>query len=308
MIASISAIFALALTAAQVSPVQVHGDTLCPSSSEVAALLPELLPSEPSYADVAWIEAVGSDLRIELRSLGGDVLFSRRLTSNGTCAELATVAAVIIASWTAERNPGLSLLQPGVSAPVKPVAPPPSELPPSVAPQSPAAKPARELDLSLAMGGSASSAGLAGTAQTQVGLRGARFGLRVGLAVDAERSDGIQAGRVAWRRYHFSAGPTLALVRRPVLLEMGAELFAGLTTIAGRSFDVNRTSSAVAPGLGLALRLGTSTSRLRPWIEMGGQYWLAEQAITITRPGRADAKTSLPSLEARLVAGLSLVL
>lgn len=304
-----AAILAFALALVPAPPVEVRGDTLCPSAAEVAAILPELLPpSEATYADVAWIEVSGLHLRIELRSPRGEVLFSRRLATSGTCAELATIAAVVIASWTAERNPGISLLQPGVAAPAKPVVTPP---PPALAPVevAPVASPRRmrELDLALAVGSTANAAGFAAAARADIGIRGQRFGLRAAFVVETERSQAIESGSIAWRRYRLSSGPTFAVIRRPLLLELGAEIFAGLTTAAGRSFDVNRRSRAVAPGLASALRLATSTGRWRPWLEVGGQYWLAGQGITVSRPGLSDARAPLPSLEGRLFLGISLV-
>jgi hypothetical protein len=93
-----------------------------------------------------------------------------------------------------------------------------------------------------------------------------------------------------------------------VRLDARAEIFAGLTTVAGHGFTVDRRSSAVAPGLALALRLGRSTGWIRPWIEVGGQYWLASQEITITIQQQPNWMVSLPSLEARLFAGMSVML
>ncbi len=308
---SLSAILAFTFMAVNAPPVQVRGDSLCPSASEVAAILAEVLPpSEASYADTAWVEAVGLDLRIELRSLGGEIVFSRRVVSSGTCADLATIAAVVIASWTAERNPGISLLQPGVSAPSKPAAsrPPSTTITETRGPAVPAQQKTREFELSLAVGSSESSSGFAGAARAELGMRGQRLGLRSAFAAETERKETIASKSVVWRRYDLSLGSTLAVVKRPVMLEARAEIFAGITTVSGQTFDVNRNATAVAPGVALALRLGTATDRVRPWIEIGGQSWLAGQEITVTRQGQSDSRAPLPRLEGRLFAGISLVL
>jgi hypothetical protein len=291
-------------------PILVQGDSLCPSASEIEGILSELLPpAEASNPDIAWVEAVGRDLRIELRSVAGEVLSSRQLTSNGSCADLANIAAVVIASWMAERNTGVSLLQLGVPAPSKPTASPPS---PTVteerAPVVISQRRTREFDLSLAAGGSANNAGSVGVARAELGVRGQRFGLRVGFSAETERNETIEARNAGWRRYGLSLGSTFAAVRLPVLVEARAELFAGLTTVAGQGFDTDRKASAIAPGLALALRVGSSTGRIRPWIEVGGQFWLAGQAITVTRPGQSALRSALPSLEGRLLAGISLAL
>jgi hypothetical protein len=310
----VSVVFALTLATANATPVEVQGESTCPTASEVAAILPELLPpTEASSPDIAWIEAAGLDLQIELRAHSGEVLFSRRLTSSGTCADLAIIAAVVIASWTAERNPGISLLQPGVLAPPQPKPfppPPPAPAPPPsrevLAPAAQGRKP--EFDFSAGLGSSVNSAGFVGAARAEVGMRGRRFGLRVGFAAETARSETIETRTVSWRRYDLSAGPTLALVRQPVMVDARAELFAGFTTVAGYGFDVDRRSSAVAPGLALALRMGASTGWIRPWVEIGGQYWLASQEIAITRELQPSSSVALPHAEGRLFAGISIVL
>jgi len=304
---------AFTLAAATAMPVQVQGTSHCPTPSEVATILPELLPpTEASSADIAWIEAAGLGLQIELRSLSGEVLFSRRLSSSGTCADLATIAAVVIASWTAERNPDISLLQPGLLAPPKPVAPPPPSAP-VIQPNSETIGPAppgkaREFDLSVGVGSAANSAGFVGAARVEAGMLGRRFGLRAGFSVESERSETIVTGTASWRRYGLSLGPTLAVLAQPVTLDARAEIFAGFTTVAGHDFTVDRQSSAVAPGLALALRLGAATGWIRPWIEVGGQYWLASQEIVITRQQQPNPTVSLPRSEARLFAGLRIML
>jgi hypothetical protein len=93
-----------------------------------------------------------------------------------------------------------------------------------------------------------------------------------------------------------------------VIVDARAEIFAGLTTVAGHGFEPDRQSSAVAPGLALAVRVGAATGWLRPWIEVGGQYWLASQEIAITRAQQPNPRVSLPRSEARLFAGISIVL
>ena len=310
-----TAVLAFVLEAAIATPVQVQGTSRCPTAAEVAAILPELLPpAEASSPDIAWIEADGLDLQIELRSLTGEVLSSRRLTSSGTCADLATIAAVVIASWTAERNPGVSLLQPGVLAPPKPkpLASPGAPAPaPAANSEFPAPTPPgrnREFDVSVGLGGSANGAGFVGAARVEAGMRGRRWGLRAGFAAETERSEAIVTGTVSWRRYGLSLGPILALVGQPVRLDARAEIFAGFTTVAGHDFTVDHQSSALAPGVALALRLGASTGWIRPWIEIGGQYWLTSQEIVFTREQQPNPSVSLPGSEARLFAGISILL
>jgi hypothetical protein len=310
----VTAVLAFAFAAANPPPVQVQGESRCPTATEVASVLAELLPtSEAPYPDVAFIETAGPDLQIELRSPAGEVHSSRWIASSGSCADLAMIAAVVIASWTAERNPGISLLQPGVRAAPKPIAPPPPSS--ALAAQISNAKPlpapqvrGRQYDLSVGLGSSVNTAGVVGAARLEAGARGRRFGLRVGFAAETARSEAIDSGTVSWRRYGLSLGPTLTLVEHRVRLDARAEVFAGFTTVSGQGFDVNGHSSAAATGVAIALRLGAATGWIRPWIEVGAQDWLASQEITIAREGRPNSRVSLPSWEGRLFAGISVVL
>jgi hypothetical protein len=308
-----TAVLAFAL-AASPSPVEVQGQSRCPTATEVASVLSELLPGgEAPYPDVAFIEAVGVDLQIELRGPTGEVQASRRIVSRGTCAELAVIAAVVIASWTAERNPGISLLQPGVLAAPKPMAPPALPSAPAPTMGRVTAPPAtqqssRQYDLAAGLGGSVNSAGAVGAARVEAGMRGRRLGLRAGFAAETARSEAIDRGIVSWRRYGLSLGPTLTLVEHRVRLDVRAEIFAGLTTVSGERFDVNRQSSAAAAGVAAALRLETASGWIRPWIEVGAQDWLANQEITVAREQGTRSRVSLPSWEGRLFAGISLVL
>jgi hypothetical protein len=272
-----------------------------------------MLPAtETPYPGIAWIEAAGLNLEIELRSPSGDVLFARQITSSGTCADLAAIAAVVIASWTAEGNAGISLLQPGVLPPPRPAPPP---LPSVPVPQATSATSIptgrngpREFDLSVGLGGSASGDGPVGAARVDAGMRGRRLGLRAGFATETQRSAALEPGTVSWRRVGVSLGPTLALVRQPVMLDARAEIFAGYTTVAGHGFDVDSKSSALAPGLAFALRFGTSTGWIRPWIEVGGQIWLAGQEITVSKTKPPNPRVALAGLEGRAFAGISVVL
>jgi hypothetical protein len=142
----------------------------------------------------------------------------------------------------------------------------------------------------------------------EAGVQGRRFGLRAGFAAETARREAIESGTVDWRRYGLSLGPTLTLVEQRVKLDARAEIFAGFTTVSGQGFDFNHHSNAEAAGVAVALRLGTATGWIRPWIEVGAQDWLASQEITIAREGRPDSRVSLPSWEGRCFGGISVVL
>lgn len=302
-------IVAATLVATIAASVQVQGPSRCPTPSEVAAVLTDLLPAtEPALPDVAWIEAADDSLQIDLRSTDGDELASRRLTSAGTCGDRATIAAVVIASWIAERNPDLSLRQAGPRAPVAP-APLPAPVTKTDAPAAPPGpENTREFDLSLALGTSASRAGFVGAARLETSLRGRHFGLHAGFAAETAHDESILVGHVSWRRFGPWLGPLYTITRRPITVDARAGFILGFTSIAGHGFDVDRQARALAPGLALASRLSATRGWIRPWIEIGGQLWLSPQEITITRQTGPDQSAALPRTEGRLFGGLTIVL
>jgi hypothetical protein len=294
----------LALVFMAANAVQVQGTSRCPTPAEVAAVLPELLPAEQDgNPATVWIETAGLDLAIEMRAAAGQVLFSRRLTSHGTCAELATVAAVVIASWTTERNSEISLQQPGV--PAGPVISPAPVV--AKSPEPPPSKRTREhhFDLGMGLGSTANSAGFVGAARLELGVRGRRWGVRAGIVAETTRDQALDVGTMTWRRAGLSVGPTFTWAGRAVTIESRADLLLGLSTASGRGYDSTRQSKAVAPGLALAGRAGIRFGRLRAWIEMSGQTWFAEQVLTVTKAPPPNATWTLPRLEARALLGLS---
>lgn len=295
-------------------PVHVIGTSRCPTPSEVAAILPELLPiTNEARPDSAWIETAGLDLSITLRDPEGNTLLSRRITSHGTCWDLANAAAVVIATWKTERTPELSLLQPGVAPPaqVQTENTPPARPPAQVLVPAPAATERRRrlsIDLAAALGASANGMGWATRGRIEVGLRRQRVGLRVSLAGDTERDRSIEDGVASWRRLSVGLGPTIAILNRAVILELGAQCLAGITMVRGQSFDSNQRHSGFMPGLASTVRLGLGRGWARPYLEAGGQVWLAPEDLAVERSDLPAARVQLPRADLHAMLGLSFLL
>jgi hypothetical protein len=292
-------------------PVEVQGTSRCPEPAEVAAILPEMLPATNDLRpDIAWIETAGLDVSITLRGPDGSTRFSRTISSHGNCADLASAAAVIIAAWTTEQNRELSLEQPGVYAPPAKPAPRPKPAPPAAEPTPPAPPPApvRVLEVGAGIGAALDGKGWAGSARVDVGARVQRFGLRLAFAGDSARDESIESGTATWRRLMVGIGPSIALLDRWVQLELYAQLALGITTVRGRGYDTNLSATDVSTGMTGALRLGIGSSRVRPWLEIGGRLWFAPQEVAVTRQDQPAARIDLPRTDVRVMAGLAFLL
>ena len=294
-------------------PVEVQGTSRCPEPAAVAAILPEMLPAtNDPHPDIAWIETAGLDVSITLRGPDGSARFSRTITSHGSCADLASAAAVIIAAWRTEHNHELSLEQPGVYPPPAKPAPllKPAPIPEATPPAPPPASIRRPfvLEVGAGIGAALDGKGWAGSARVDVGARVQRFGLRLAFAGDSARDESIENGTATWRRLMVGIGPSIALTDRTVQLELYAQLALGITTVRGRGYDTNLSATDVATGMTGALRLGIGRSRVRPWLEIGGRLWLAPQAVAVTKENQPVSRIDLPRTDVRVMAGLAFLL
>jgi len=101
MLAALSSVMVLSAL-----PVQVESQA-CPSGPQVEQALVAMLPSVPDTArhDVAHVTRIDRGLRIELVNADAAVVAERSLDVEGSCVELAAVAAVVIATWESDVHP-----------------------------------------------------------------------------------------------------------------------------------------------------------------------------------------------------------
>ncbi len=101
-------------------------------------------------------------------------------------------------------------------------------------------------------------------------------------------------------------GPSIAVVDRTMLtLDVHAQFLAGITTVRGQGFVVDRQSVGFSPGFASGLRLGMGDGRVRPWLEASGQVWLAPEVITVDG---SPVSAQLPRTDLRLLLGFSVFL
>ncbi|HEV3031548.1 MAG TPA: hypothetical protein VG319_07875 [Polyangia bacterium] len=285
--------------------VVIESEATCPTATDVAERVTALLPvhEKKDAPDLARISDRGDAWIVTLALPDGTPVAERVLDRAFPCADLASAAAVIIATWESDVHPEFR------PAPLP--APPPRQAPPvAVAPRPPAPAPSA-LDVGAALTGSlapsASGAGPAiGALVVASWLPSSRgVGARLALAADAARELPLGPGRVQWRRIAAALGPTLRLpsATTPWALDLYAEaLVAGLLT-TGAGFTHDFTDTSFDAGLGGGTRLFWRGRTVEPWVELDAGGWLRQQTAFAT-PGTPSV--DLPRLELSLALGLSL--
>src|SRR4051812_33378892 len=105
---------------------------VCPSPAAVEARVRQILGLRAGVVlgEQATVERLESSLHVSLKSQDGRVLGDRSLPLDGSCSELAGVAAVVLAGWLSDVHPEF--------VGVLPEAPPPPPPPPPPQQQQPA--------------------------------------------------------------------------------------------------------------------------------------------------------------------------
>lgn len=282
----------------------VQGTSTCPTPVEVSARLSNLVArgeAEPlNQAQQAYVSTQDGVVVVELRGADGAVLAERSLAQTASCDDLAEAAAIVLASWQARFNPGLS-----ASAGRPPARPP---LPVVVA-----ASRRSEIKEPLAF-----DAGLAvmtsivdGDAVWGAKLEGALFpfvipvGIDLGLSLSASHDQSTTMPSIVarWSRPVLSLGPTFRLRAGAMRLDLHANAAFALLRVRGAGLA--ETSSDAGMQYGLAAGLRTL------WLWNNGAVWLGadvlgfpgQDSLVIVNGGDVG---SLPHVEAQLGLGMSL--
>ena len=278
----------LALAALMVVvPMELSGETECPSRDDVARELARLAPITPASGapdkpgTSAEIQRGPGGLSITLRSRDGDLLARRTVATSGSCAELATAAAVVITAWQGDLRPDL-----GPGLPEIPVAPqpgPPATVLRAAVPAAPAD--ARPYEVGVAVVGSAVGSDLAPGLQIdgQVGRSGSPLGLRIAAtAVGAHAiALGAPPGQSQWSRVGLGLGVRYRFWLGALAIDARLGANAALVRVEGSGFDHNYSTSGFDPGLDAGLRAGLGTGRLAPFLEVGAAAWSGKNAVVV---------------------------
>jgi hypothetical protein len=300
-VAAVAAMLHLA-TALAPTALEVTGDSTCPTPGEVARRLAELAPAEaPAAPDALAARAIvthdGAALRLVLLGPNSNELAARELPPEGSCDDLATAAAVVVAAWRADLDTGLL---PGVRLP----APPPPPSPPVVARAAPAAMvspPARRLELGLGFVVSDVDGAVAPGAILIGSLGRGALGLDASLDGTTARSASVGElpGAASWTRVTLAAGPAWQPRRGALRADLHVEGLLALLHVRGVGVP-NAASDTTfelggAAGGRVAIAAGTSTL----WLGADVRGWPGTQRLLITndpnqgRLGRLELVASL---------------
>jgi hypothetical protein len=262
----------------------------CPDPAEVESQLVRLGVARDARPEIT----VSDDkMRVVLRGEDGALLGSREVEAPASCAERATVAAVLVATWMGVWQKAANPAEPPTNPP-KPA--------PAAQPVAPAHGPAFALGLVLGGGAYDGNAfALGAAAESSFSLHGPLRGV-VGIDATTERELGVGPGRAGYLRPALAAGPSFTLGRGRIRGELGACGRLGILFLRGKGMAVNHRTMRALPGAGAWLRLVLAGKSLSPFLHAGGTYWFGEQTVKLDD---APDTARLPGWDAQLGVGVS---
>jgi hypothetical protein len=280
-------------------PVQVQSEA-CPSGREVEQSLVSMLPPLPANArpDVARVTIQGQGVHIELVNSDGAVVAERNLEQNGSCAELAALVAVVIASWESDVHPEFAR--------------PHTELVPTFAVVSPPLRAAEPTQIpassyDLALGGALSFTDSFAAGGTLAGTwipRGRGPGLRMSATAETQRSFVLGSGRVNWRRWMGSAEVDWRFLRNRMTIDLHGGIGFGLLSAGGTGFFQSQSQLSFSPAATAGARLSWWVARrFSVWLDIAGLYWLRGQSVYSEPP---ISRQTIPSFQVAASLGLAI--
>ncbi len=301
-----------ALLATLVLAMEIHAAGDCPVAADVERQLAPLLgdAGAAGTSDVATIKRrPDGSVSVSLADTDGRAIGGRQLPRARSCGDQAETVAVTLAIWEAQLHPEIALrldrLAPEAARP--PVA--------AAVPETPilrAAPPARRsmsttAGLGVAAAGVAHASGWSPGARVElnVGRRDGRWRLRVAAVGVGRDTVDVSPGKAGWWRAFLVLGPELDVARGRrwgVVVSAGAA--AGVASVSGTGFDVNRQTLSLDVGAEAGARVEWRPGRLRPWLGASVVGWARRQAVDVQG---VSAGTELPRVEPMVALGADFV-
>ena len=276
----VHAALSTALVAAAL-PVQVVSDG-CPSGAEVESALASLLPpaADSKRPDVAHLSRQAKILRLQLVDAQGAIVGERSLEHDGGCADLATVAALVIASLESDVHPEFA-------RPESRLAHQPLVVSPAEAPLTVEQRRRASYDLSASAGISyADSPAAFGTVSATLVPQGAGPGLRFSATGETEHELALGGGRVLWRRWVGSLEIDWRITRPILSLDVHSGVLLGWLTADGDQFNRNQSAASISPGMTVGARLSFwGSKRYAVGLDLAGCYWSRDQTVATAPSG-----------------------
>lgn len=298
----------------------VQSATDCPDAAVVEAKLRETLGlgAEVPLEEGISIGREGEQLRVTARGKDERLLGERLLPAQGSCDELASAVAVVLATWISDEHPEYVAALPAAAAPSvaseakPPEAPPPPpapERPPAAAappadtrappppPRAAASPPPRRFSLGAGIGAQASSGGAVPLGSVGARWMPQRWGLGAAAAavVVGARTVELSTGSVRYFRWPLLLGPALRVPAGSAALDFHAGASVAWLRIEGVDFDGTNQNDAFAAGGFVSARASIGSGALLPFAELSALFWGPTEAFV--RSGSSEPAVKLPQLE-----------
>jgi len=264
----------------------------CPAPAEVRERVLAILrlSAEPEPSESFLVERHEAGLFVELRGADATLIGQRILPNEGSCAELAQAAAVVLGAWLSDVHPDfagdlpspLPEAEPAAEpvrepppAPVEPPrrAPPKPKPPPTTARRSAGVRRQWEISAGLGAGHAGSKLAWAGIVRTAL-LPEQGMGAALTLLVDTERREQLGEGFVSWRRWPLGLGPTLRLRGAALVADLSLAPALVWVRASGANFQPNLSQTGFTWAGMLDVRLA-SRSKVAAFAALNAQTYLA---------------------------------
>jgi hypothetical protein len=285
------------------SPLELGGDSECPTIGEIARHLEAMPPSEgPSAPAFVQVSSVEGRVRLELHGANGKVLASRDLDAAATCDDLAAAAAVVVATWQNDLDPKASL---PVELPAAPPAPAPAPAVVAVVEPPPPPRP-RGVLVGLGLLASAAEGAIAPGAKLRasvdVGPSWLSAGAVAGGTTSRAADVGDRAGAATWTRGWLGAGPEIHAGFAP-RVEAHLLGLVGVLHVAGVDLPQASSDTMFDLGVGGGVSIVNWVGNAAVWLGVDLLTWPGRQRLIIQ--GLPD-EGLLPTMDLQLSAGIAL--
>ena len=276
----------------------------CPAPAAIDARVREMLGlgSSDVFEERAVVERDGASLRVRLRGKDERVLGDRELVAEGTCDELASVVAVVLATWLSDVHPVYVGSLPEVAPPeVAQATPRPEPV------RSGAGTPAsRHVAIGAAVGADLSAGKPAPLVSLGVRWMPARSGLGAAAVatIIGVRSEPISTGSVRYWRWPLAIGPAYRVPVGSASLDFHAGAALAWFHVAGTGFPSALTHDALLGGGFVATRASGSWGGFEPFVDVSGFFWRPTDAFVQRDVNQPSVR--LPGLELHLAVGAAL--
>jgi len=279
----------------------VTTDQECPAASTVEARVRETLGLAKTTAlrERAAIGRTGPSLRVTLRAEDGRILGDRVLRAEGSCDELAGVAAVILATWISDVHPEFV-----GSLPEAPKAPTADNGPPAAPVRPNDSHASRRWSFGVAAGVDLSSIQVAPLVSLGARWLPARSGWGgfVTATLTGPHDQDLGEGQVHYWRWPLAMGLALRVPVSSTRFDFQAGPALAWLRASGQSLAQPETRNQALGGIFAATRASALWGKLEPFAEISVIGWPAVSPyLRIT-----NRDISLPRVEVYLVVGASL--